>query len=83
MIEFKEFDEAWSSSTGFDITPMLDMIFILLIFFLLTASAASSVISVDLPETEITDQSSQQEIIISIDRSGNTFFNGDLTSLRI
>ncbi|MDC7227928.1 MAG: biopolymer transporter ExbD [Spirochaetales bacterium] len=75
MIEFKEFDESWSSRTGFDITPMLDMIFILLIFFLLTASAASPVVSVDLPETVITENSTSQEIIVSIDASGGLFLN--------
>ena len=77
MIEFKEFEESWGSRSGFDITPMLDMIFILLIFFLLTASATSPVISVDLPETGIAESSEPQEVVVSIDREGRLFLNGE------
>lgn len=76
MIEFKEFDESLNSKSGFDITPMLDMIFILLIFFLLTASAAKQVVAVELPEVEISEASEEQEVIISIDEH-SIFLNGE------
>ena len=80
MIEFKEFEESWGSRSGFDITPLLDMIFILLIFFLLTASATAPVISVDLPEIEVSEAAVEQEIIVSIDYEGSLFLNGEAVS---
>jgi biopolymer transport protein ExbD len=77
MIEFKAFDESWNSSGGFNITPLLDVIFILLIFFLLTASIANPVISVDLPETVISERSDAQEIVVSITGEGELYLNGE------
>ena len=75
MIEFKDFDESWKSRSRFEMTPMIDMIFLLLIFFLLTSTMTKPVISVDLPESEITDTRLEQEIIVTVDGSGRLFLD--------
>ena len=75
MIEFKDFDDAWTSRSRFDMTPMIDMIFLLLIFFLLTSTLSKPVITVELPESEITETRVEQETIVAIDRGGRLFLN--------
>ncbi|MBI9109103.1 MAG: biopolymer transporter ExbD [Spirochaetales bacterium] len=75
MIEFNDFDESWTSRGRFDMTPMIDMIFLLLIFFLLTSTLSKPVITVDLPESEITETRVEQEIIVAVERDGGLFLN--------
>lgn len=75
MIEFKDFDESWNSRGRFDMTPMIDMIFLLLIFFLLTSTLSKPVITVDLPESEINETRSEQEIVVAVDSEGRFFLN--------
>ena len=77
MIEFKEFEESWGSRGGFDITPMLDMIFILLIFFLLTAGVTRPVVPVDLPESAAAENPEDQSAVVSINEKMELFLNGD------
>ena len=43
MIEFKEFEESLTSEVGPNLTPLIDMMFLLLIFFLLTSSLVKKV----------------------------------------
>jgi biopolymer transport protein ExbD len=76
MIEFKDFDESWTARSRFDMTPMIDMIFLLLIFFLLTSTLTKPVITVDLPESEITETRIDQEIVVSVDNLNRLFLNG-------
>jgi len=73
MIEFKDFDESWTSRSRFDMTPMIDMIFLLLIFFLLTSTLSKPVITVELPESEITETRVEQEIVVSVDNNRRLF----------
>ncbi|MCF7944690.1 MAG: biopolymer transporter ExbD [Spirochaetia bacterium] len=54
-----------------DLTPLIDMIFLLLIFFLLTSMAIRPSIPVDLPESGQGVPSTNQEIIVSINTEGN------------
>ena len=75
MIEFREFDESWNTRIKFDMTPMIDMIFLLLIFFLLTSTLANPVITVDLPESEINDTRLEQEIVITVDSDGRLYMD--------
>ncbi len=66
--------------TGFQITPMLDVIFLLLCFFITTQifSQWETEIDITLPtsETGNTPQRLPGEIIINVDRDGATVVNG-------
>ncbi len=75
MIEFREFDESWKSRTRFEMTPMIDMIFLLLIFFLLTSTLTNPVITVELPESEIVDTRIEQDVVVTVDSEGRLFLD--------
>jgi biopolymer transport protein ExbD len=77
MIEFKEFDETLDRGTGPDLTPLIDMVFLLLIFFLLTTFFTRPSIPVSLPESETAVLNEQPEITITIKKDGDLLLNGE------
>ncbi|AFV00552.1 ExbD/TolR family protein [Simiduia agarivorans] len=60
-----------SDQSDIDLTPMLDVVFILLIFFIVTASfVKEQVLDVSLPESITEDKSTvQQPIVVKVDAS--------------
>jgi len=77
MIEFKEFEESLTSEVGPNLTPLIDMMFLLLIFFLLTSFLVRPSIPVALPETEIAEVHELAEITITIFKDGGLLLNGN------
>lgn len=77
MIEFEEFEETISKGSGPDLTPLIDMVFLLLIFFLLTSFLTRPIIPVELPEAEIAELSKDQDISITVRRDGSLLLNGE------
>ena len=75
MIEFEEFNDSISKDTGPDLTPLIDMVFLLLIFFLLTSFFIRPSISVNLPEAEHTESIEHQDITITIEKDGSILLN--------
>lgn len=63
-----------SDSTA-DITPLLDVVFILLVFFMLTAVTAPQGIAVDLPEAKTVQEHKDTPSIISITKEDQIYFN--------
>ena len=78
MIEFEEFDNSLNRNSGPDLTPLIDMVFLLLIFFLLTSYLARPSIPVALPEAEKAEPSKAQEVCITIEKGGSLLLNGDI-----
>ena len=76
MIEFRDFNESLTKGTGPDLTPLIDMVFLLLIFFLLTSFLARPSIPVSLPEAETAVLSETPEITITIKYDGIVLLNG-------
>lgn len=64
-------------STGVDITPLIDVVFLLLIFFMVSTSfERETQILVDLPEaTGETQEERPEELDITIDRQGIFYVN--------
>jgi biopolymer transport protein TolR len=57
-----------------NVTPLVDVMLVLLIIFMVTSPMLVSGINVDLPKTESTPVSGQDEpLTISIDKKGNTY----------
>jgi len=54
-------------STMIDLTPLIDMIFLLLIFFLLTSMIVRPSLAVTLPEAEGGQGGTSREIVVTID----------------
>jgi len=82
MIEFKEFEESLTSEVGPDLTPMIDMMFLLLLFFLLTSFLARPSIPVTLPETETAEVHEQPEITITLFKDGRILLDNEPVSER-
>ncbi len=77
MIEFKEYEESLTKNSGPDMTPLIDMVFLLLIFFLLTSFLSRPSISVDLPKSETAVMSGMPRLSVVIKRDGGLLLNED------
>jgi biopolymer transport protein ExbD len=64
-------------STGLDMSPMIDCILQLLIFFMLTSSFSSGVIRLALPRAVAAESSESRDIVISVDADGGMFLGVD------
>jgi biopolymer transport protein ExbD len=82
MIEFEQFNETISRDQGPDLTPLIDMVFLLLIFFLLTSFFVRPSIPVELPEAAHTEITEHQDITITIEKDGTILLNGESVSER-
>ena len=62
---------------GPDLMPLIDMVFILLIFFLLTSTAIQPAVDVALPETDYGETKIATSIVVSILADGTLLINGN------
>ena len=74
-----------SDELQIDITSLIDVVFLLLIFFMVSTTFVDSAgIQVDLPNTSKTPEKSQQDIpplVVAIDKSGSFFYKDSKTSI--
>ena len=63
-----------------DLAPMIDIVFLLLIFFMLTSSFSQPSIKLDLPKAIQSDPKKQENIVISINQQGEIYLNSKLVS---
>ena len=71
-----EFDEHTSGRADIDLTPMIDVVFLLLIFFLLTSIFSKPSIPLDLPEAETARIEGEPEISVIVKKDGDILLNG-------
>jgi biopolymer transport protein ExbD len=73
--------------SGIDIAPMLDMVFILLIFFIVTSSFVRETgVDVNKPKASSAQELARESILIGISREGTIHINEsqvDLRALRV
>lgn len=77
-----EFIRPKKVSLSFDMAPLIDIVFQLLIFFMLSSSFLNPALRLDLPKAVYQDQKVPEQTVISIDQSGTIFLNTAKTSLR-
>ncbi|MCP4129771.1 MAG: biopolymer transporter ExbD [bacterium] len=77
----KPFRRKGTGSIRLEITPLLDIMFMLLLFFLLTSSFLNPSIELKLPEASSKEKLQKQDIIISIDKKGTLYLNRDKTDI--
>ena len=58
-----------------DMAPLIDVVFLLLIFFMLTFAIQGQGLAISLPEGEETEKG-EKDIIVKIDRNNNIRLNG-------
>ena len=61
-----------------DLTPLIDVIFILLVFFLLTSTIQDKILEIDLPDSsESSDEIINNELVIEIDKTNSYYIDGE------
>jgi Biopolymer transport protein len=70
-----EFD--FEEDTGIDLTPLIDVIFMLLIFFVMTTTFSKPVLDIVLPSSETAEQPAERtpELVVAITSEGKIFHN--------
>ncbi|MDR3325358.1 MAG: biopolymer transporter ExbD [Spirochaetaceae bacterium] len=58
-----------------DITPLLDIVFQLLLFFILTSAMLQPTLELELPQSNQQEESVEADLIVSIDREDRLFLN--------
>lgn len=65
-----------------DLTPLIDVVFMLLIFFIMTATFSKPVIDVILPSSKTAEKVEQitKEVAVSVTSKGEIYYNNKLIS---
>lgn len=72
-----------SDEAGIDITPMLDIVFIMLIFFIVTTSfIKESGIDIQRPSAKTAQKKNQASILVGINSTGDIFIDKRKVDLR-
>ena len=66
-----------SALADINITPLVDVVLVLLIIFMLTAPILQSGIEVDVPKTKTVKEITEERVVISIDRQQRVFLGND------
>ena len=66
-----------SALADINITPLVDVVLVLLIIFMLTAPILQSGIDVDVPKTKTVKEITEDRLVISIDKQQRVFLGND------
>lgn len=74
-------DQRNGAMSQINVTPLVDVMLVLLIIFMVTAPMMQQGVQVNLPKTQAKSLSADQEtVVVSIDRPGRVFINDKETS---
>lgn len=68
-------------SLSLDMAPLIDIVFQLLIFFMLASSFLTPMLRLTLPKASTRDEPQTEQLVISVDHAGQIFVNAELVSL--
>src|SRR6184192_759901 len=66
-----------TSLADINITPLLDVVLVLLIIFMVTAPILQSGVEVNVPKTRTVKEITEERLVISIDRQQRVFLGND------
>lgn len=75
-----EFIRSKKSTLSLDMAPLIDVVFQLLIFFMLGSSFIRPAIKINLPKAVTQDKRDVERIVVSIDKAGVFFVNKNQVS---
>lgn len=64
-----------------NVTPLVDVMLVLLVIFMITAPVVQSSIQVSVPHTHNTKQVTKNLLVVSVDRSGDVYIGNSITNL--
>jgi biopolymer transport protein ExbD/biopolymer transport protein TolR len=70
-----------SSLAEINITPLVDVVLVLLIIFMITAPVLQSGIEVNVPHTRSVKEVTEERLVISIDKNQNVFLGNDAVNI--
>ncbi len=65
------------SSLSIELSPLIDCVFLLLIFFMVSSTMLAPAIDLDLPDAAIASDVQSPEIVVTVDRTGRLLLNGE------
>jgi biopolymer transport protein ExbD/biopolymer transport protein TolR len=66
-----------TSLADINVTPLVDVVLVLLIIFMVTAPVLQSGIEVEVPHTKTVKEITEERLVITIDRQQKVFLNND------
>jgi biopolymer transport protein ExbD len=77
-MSFRRYQQEKSEGGSVDLTPMIDMTFILLIFFMVSTTFVKDMkVDIDRPGAQATQVASTKAVRIYIDKQGQTYIDGE------
>ncbi len=70
-----------SSMAEINITPLVDVVLVLLVIFMITAPVLQSGIEVDVPKTKTVKEISEQRIVLTIDKNQQVYLGEKLVNV--
>ncbi len=64
-----------------ELSPLIDCVFLLLIFFMLSSTMLAPAIDLDLPDAAIASDVQSPEMVVTVDRKGRVLLNGQELSM--
>jgi len=64
-----------------DIAPLVDIIFLLLIFFMISSNFIKPMIRMDLPRAMFEEKLQKVDLVITVDKNGDIYVNRDKTTV--
>jgi biopolymer transport protein ExbD len=64
-------------SLSIELSPLIDCVFLLLIFFMLSSTMLAPAVDLDLPNAALAADVRAPEVVVTVDRSGRMFVNAD------
>ena len=69
------------STFKLDLIPMINVVFLLLIFFMLTSTTSLQIKKVELPTAKTAEKNSKQFLTVTIDKNGSLEFDGKAVTI--
>ena len=71
------------STFKLDLIPMINVVFLLLIFFMLTSTTSLQIKKVELPTAKTAEKNSKQFLTVTIDKNGSLELDGKVVTIEV